>query len=77
MNSRSNGDLCAHPGSPVNRGSYRHYQKGECGPVCIGELKCQVPMLHSYIEMGADTDTRSVSHRRESPSRPRHRRHVQ
>lgn len=38
------GDICLHPQSPVNRHNFRTftktYLKGECGPVCNGEVEC-------------------------------------
>lgn len=40
------GDICMNPESPVNRFEYRtiekNYHKGECGPVCCGEVECKV-----------------------------------
>jgi hypothetical protein len=44
-----NGDLCTHPDSPVNQGSYHHYQRGKCGPVSIGELKCNIRTIVSRM----------------------------
>jgi hypothetical protein len=37
--------MCGNPESPVNKAATLNYHRGECGPVCGGEVKCLARQL--------------------------------